>query len=79
MKVIFKKEWLNPDTNKIIKPGQFCDLMEWMALKLQSEGIADIIQPVEIIKTEKPKEMQVEEIQDANLDQYTPKKKKFNF
>lgn len=79
MNVIFKKDWFNPDTGKTIKAGQFCDIMEWKAKELKADGIADIIEPTKIVKEPQQKEMQIEEIQDPELDKYTPKKNKFKF
>ena len=74
MNVVFLKEWFNPDTGKTVKKGAIVDIIDWKLKELQSDGIIQIPQPVQIKDTIKKeeKEFKFEEITE-------PKKKKTYF
>jgi len=76
MNILFIKDYFNPDTNKVIKAGKIADIIEWKAAELVKDGIASYIEPVKIVDDTKPKEFKFEEVEDSELDKYTPKKKK---
>jgi len=76
MNILFIKDYFNPDTNKTIKTGKIADIIEWKAEELVKDGIASYIKPVKIVDDTKSKEFRFEEVEDPELDKYTPKKKK---
>lgn len=76
MNVVFIKDWYNPDTGKTVKKGAIVDIIDWKLKELESDGIIQIPEPIQIKDTtkkqEKEKEFVFEEITE-------PKKKKTYF